>query len=66
MYTADQILAIVNFMGDTITREQSSDLMDEVRKLSIADQEYVHTHATHELYTELSMHNAEMGGLSRY
>jgi len=56
------------FLGDEMTDEQASRLMDEAKQnLSIADIETL----LHELpgtpfYTEVSTYNAEMGGLNRY
>ena len=63
----NDILAVLRFLGDGITDEQIDQLMDMVRFLSIADREVLlcHPDATL-LHTELSMHNAEMGGLYRY
>lgn len=63
----EQILAITSFLGDDMTQEQSENLMDEVRQLSIADRERVlHSVDIGGLYTEMSMHDGEMGGLWRY
>lgn len=58
-----EVLAITEFLGDEITDEQVSRLMDEVRKLSVSDREYLLGMVYGPLYTELSMHNAEIGGL---
>lgn len=63
--SAEEVLAITEFLGDEITEEQVSRLMDEVRKLSVSDREYLLCTVYGPLYTELSMHNAEMGGLNR-
>jgi hypothetical protein len=64
---AENILAIANFLGEAMTEEQSVQLMDEVRELSIADQEMLLANINGgPLYTELSMYDGEMGGLSRY
>ena len=50
-----------------MTDEQTAWLMDECRQLSIADRErLLATVCGGNLYTELSMHAHEMGGLSRY
>ncbi len=65
--TANEILAIADFLGDEMTDEQTARLMDECRQLSIADCErLLATVCGGNLYTELSMHAHEMGGLSRY
>lgn len=41
--------------------------MDEARQLAIADREsLLNALPGGPFYTEMSMHNAEMGGLSRY
>jgi hypothetical protein len=40
--------------------------MDEAKQLSISDREILFANADGAFYTELSMHDAEMGGLSRY
>ncbi len=65
--TANEILAIADFLGDEMTDEQTARLMDECRQLSIADRErLLATVCGGNLYTELSMHAHEMGGLSRY
>lgn len=65
--TANEMMAIVEFLGDDMTDEHATRLMDEARELSIADRErLLNTFPGGPLYTEMSMHNAEMGGLSRY
>jgi len=66
MKTLDQILAIVDFLGDNMTDEQSIQLMDEARQLSIAEQEVLLSRTNGPFYTEISMYDGEMGGLSRY
>jgi len=63
----NDILAVLRFLGDGITDEQIDQLMDMVKNLSIADREALLCHPDAVLLqTELSMHNAEMGGLHRY
>lgn len=63
----DELLAIAHFLGDEMTEEQASRLMDEARELSIADREVLLDNIPGGmLYTEMSMHDAEMGGLCRY
>ena len=65
--TANEILAIADFLGDEMTDAQAERLMDECRQLSIADRErLLATVCGGNLYTDLSMHAHEMGGLSRY
>jgi hypothetical protein len=64
--TLDNILAIVEFLGERMTDAQASQLMDECRQLSIADREILLAEVTGPLYGELSCHDSEMGGLSRY
>lgn len=58
-----EIFAITEFLGDEITEEQVSRLMDYVRQLSVSDREFLLGTVYGPLYTELSMHNAEMRGL---
>lgn len=64
--TANDIIAIANFLGDEMTNEQSIQLIDEARQLSIVDRERLYNVIHGPLYTELSMHDGEMGGLNRY
>ena len=65
--TANEILAIADFLGDEMTDEQAARLMDGCRQLSVADRERLSaTVCGGNLYAELSMHAREMGGLSRY
>jgi hypothetical protein len=60
-------MAIAEFLGNEMTDEQATRLMDDARELSIADRErLVNVLPGGPLYTEMSMHDAEMGGLSRY
>lgn len=63
-----EFLAIANFLGDDMTEEQASVLMDEAKsKLSISDMEIFMANVDcGEMYYELSQYDAEMGGLSRY
>jgi hypothetical protein len=65
--TAENIIAIANFLGDAMTYDQSVQLMDEARQLSIADCERIfHEIDGGPMYTQISMYDGEMGGLSRY
>lgn len=65
--TANEILAIAEFLGDEMSDAQAERLMDGCRTLSMADREHVlGTVGGGKLHTELSMHAREMGGLSRY
>ena len=65
--TANEILAIADFLGDEMTDEQAARLMDGCRQLSVTDRErLLATLCGGNLYTELSMHAHEMGGLFRY
>ena len=67
MMTANEMMAIAEFLGDDMTDEQATRLMDMARGMSIADRERLYDAIPGgPLYTELSMHNAEMGGLYRY
>lgn len=67
MMTVDSLLAISEFLGHEMTDEQAQRLMDEARELSIADKQYLLQQLPGgPLYTEMSMHNGEMGGFSRY
>jgi hypothetical protein len=64
---AENIIAIANFLGDAMTDEQAVQLMDEARQLSIADCEYIMDRINGgPFYTEMTMYDGEMGGLSRY
>ncbi len=59
MKTAN-LLAIAEFLGDEMTDEQASRLMDEARQLSVADREHLlNTLPGGPLYTEMSMHNGD-------
>ena len=66
MKTVNELIAIAEFIGDEMTDAQAERLMDDVRELSLADREIL-LNALHggPFYTEMSMHNGEMGGLSR-
>lgn len=66
--TLDDVYAVCEFLGDKMTDEQASRLMDNIRELSITDRERLlyQYGVPSKLYAELSMHNAEMGGLDRY
>lgn len=64
---ADNLLAIADFLGANMSDSQATELLDAARLLSIADREWLLDNlAGGRLYTELSMHDGEMGGLSRY
>jgi hypothetical protein len=63
----DRIIAIAEFLGDKITPEQSTQLMDDARQhLSIAEMEVLKDHVSGSLYTDVSMYEGEMGGFQRY
>lgn len=62
----ENLIAIADFLGEEMTDLQTSRLMDESRRLSIADRERLLSIIGGPLYTEISMHDAEMGSLSRY
>jgi hypothetical protein len=64
--TLNEIKAVEQFLGSEMTDEQAMKLMDEARQLSIADREELLMDCSGPLYTEMSMHDAEMGGLGRY
>ena len=65
--TANEMIAIAEFLGADMTDEQATRLMDEARELSISDRErLLDTLPGGQLYTEMSMHDGEMCGLSRY
>jgi len=58
---------IANFLGEEMTEEQATRLMDEAKDhLSISDIEILAQNCSGEFYTQVDMYNAEMGGLSRY
>lgn len=68
--SVEQIFSVLEFLTTEITEEQMGRLIDEVKKLSISDQERVIRELpegiAYDFYTDLSEYNAEMGGLSRY
>jgi len=65
--TANEILAITDFLGAELTNAQAERLMDECRQLSIADRErLLATVEGGPLYGLLSEHYYESGRLSRY
>ena len=65
--TANELIAIAEFLGNDMTTEQATRLIDDARELSISDREsLLNTLPGGKLYTEMSMHDGEMGGLSRY
>jgi hypothetical protein len=64
---ANEILIIVEFLGDEMSDDQAERLMDDCQMLSVAAREYVLASLDGgKLYTALSTHNREMGGLDRY
>jgi hypothetical protein len=68
MNTLTEFLAIIHFLGDSMTEEQASRLMDEAKEnLSIADITRLYYKLEGgPMYTMVSQYNAEMGGLSFY
>jgi hypothetical protein len=69
MSKLNEFLAIIAFIGDDMTEDQASRLMDKAKsELSIADRQRLL--GRHDLpgnfYFEISQHDGEMGGLSRY
>lgn len=63
----NELLVVAEFLGNEMTEEQAERLMDEARNLSIEDRErLLNTLPGGPLYTEMGMHDREMGGLSRY
>jgi hypothetical protein len=68
MKTINEFLAVATFLGDNMTEEQSTQLMDQAKHaLSIAEIETLSQHCPgSSFYTRLTEYNAEMGGLSRY
>ena len=66
----ESILAIAEFLGKEATPDQVDTLMDMARDLSIQDREtllvILPEYEIEGFYTEMSMHDAEMGGLGRY
>lgn len=67
MKTLNDFLNICEFLGEEITEEQATRLMDEARHcLSISEIEILMTNTDGPLYSCLSEYNGEMGGLNRY
>ena len=67
MKTCKEVLAIVEFLGDDITDDQASKLMDEIKGMSIVEKEIIMDRLNGgAMYTEMTMHDAEMGGFDRY
>jgi hypothetical protein len=68
MKTLRDFLNLADFLGDEMTEEQAIRFMDEAKQvLSIAEIEVLLNELPGTaLYTEVSMYDAEMGGLSRY
>lgn len=65
--TCEDFLAINDFLGENITEEQRERLMDKAkRELSKSDLTFLLNKVCGPMYTELSTHNCEMGGLDRY
>jgi hypothetical protein len=66
-YTMIEILTIAEFLGENMTNDQADTLMDHARELGIRDKEILKANLPGTpLYTEMSMHEGEMGGFSRY
>lgn len=64
--TVEEIITVLDFLGEGITDEQVYRLMDEARQLSSLDKIWLKAHASGAMYTELSMHEGEMGGFDQY
>ena len=63
----DKIVAIIDFLGDSISDDQCAELMDRIKSnLSIAERERLLDEAVGPIYTDLSMMAGEMGGFGRY
>lgn len=65
---AERIYAITLFLGNDMTDEQAQRLVDDARaNCSIADLEWLRgVLPGGPLYTDLAMHEGEMGGYGRY
>lgn len=63
--TANEILAIAEFLGDGMTESQADRLMDAARQLSIADRERLYAASDcvgcRKFYTALSENSYELG-----
>lgn len=58
--TLDEILAVAEFLGDSMTDDQASRLMDECRQLSIEEREVLMDCTTNStLYNVLSINRYE-------
>jgi len=68
MRTVEDFLNVANFLGDEMTDDQASRLMSDAKRvLSISDIERLLAELPGtSFYTEVSMYDGEMGGLSRY
>ena len=67
MKTLDDFINICDSLGDEMTEEQAERLMDEAKQtLSISEIEILHDNVGGKFYTQISQHNAEMGGFNRY
>jgi hypothetical protein len=64
--TLEQIIEIVEFIGDGITDDQADRLMGEAKGLSVAEMEILKQNISGPVYTLISMYEGEMGGFSRY
>jgi len=65
--TLEEYKAIVDFLGDEMTEDQATRLMDDARsELSIADVERLKANVSGPMYTQLSMYEGEMGGFQRW
>jgi hypothetical protein len=62
MKTLSEFIAIANFLGDDMTEEQASQLMDEAKAdLSAAEIERLQSNIKSRLYTSCSEYRAECG-----
>lgn len=63
----EDIILISEFLGNSITDDQVQRLLEASRQLSIADREYLYESIDGgQIFTEISMNRAEMGGYHRY
>lgn len=67
MMTLNVALGLADFLGPDMTDAQASNLMDQCKEsLSIAEMQILKDTISGPMYTQASMYDAEMGGLSRY
>ena len=68
MKTLQDFLNLADFLGDEMTEKQAIRFMDQAKEcLSLSEIEVLLEKLPGSaLYTEVSIYNAEMGGLSRY